>query len=355
MKTYLPFLITIAWFSLACSNLDAQSELGAPELTVCSQNLNNFGLQKKNKKKRGRRKNRASRDRQVQQLGHLVERFAVADCDIIAVQEVTGENKGLALGRLRMIANRLSKSESRLYSALVGDSRDSRIRNGFIYATDRVEVVDLESFKSEPIPKLNVRSPLHYYSRGPLALKIKVKAQKDKPSRKFALVNVHLKSKANSYKDPTKTKFELLRMEMAEGVRRIAQDLSEDGYPALILGDLNSDTDSATVEILSGEKRLKDFRENCRIDRELTSECKKPKSRAEEFTPLFQEALERKQKIGAGGSFRYKGQFELIDEILIDNGELALAKKSKKEINVGFEGVFRKGSDHKLLWAKLNW
>ena len=357
-KLVVLFLILAGCFLAGSGEVSANDK---PELVVCSQNLNNFGLidsrhKKKHKRNPYRKKRKRHKDKPAKQLSHLVERFNQAGCDIIAAQEVTGENPHIAKGRLSIIANKLSKLRGVPFAAQVGDSRDRRIRNGFIYNAKKIEVIDLESYARKPIPKLEALSPLRYYSRGPFVLVAKVKPGDGKPIKEVAIVNVHFKSKADSYKDPSKTKFELRRMEMAEGARKLADKYENEDRITLIAGDLNSRRNSSSAEILAGERVLDDFRRSsgCRVDKDLSSDCGR-RLRSSSFVRLFDSTLDRGRSIGAKGSFRYKGMFEQIDEILISDEDLKFVQKSDKSLNVGLSGVFGKGSDHKLLWTKLNW
>ena len=59
---------------------------------------------------------------------------------------------------------------------------------------------------------------------------------------------------------------------------------------------------------------------------------------------------------GSGeGSYRYKGNPELIDEILVPSMDAWMYRSQQGAETIGFVGDFFVGSDHKLLWVELNW
>jgi len=338
--------------SAASSNAGAGGS-GIKSLTVCSQNLNNFGLESRSRKSKNKKSNKnRSKRRKGAQLNHLVNRIIEAKCDLVAVQELTGKNHKLSLGRLRVLSKALTKIDGRNYKVFAGPSRDDRIRNGFILASDVAEKIDTESLIDDNLPGFRRNDRPARFSRGPYILKFRVPGSDEK----LALINVHFKSKASSYKDKTKTKFELLRMRMAAKVSDEAESLLKDGYVVMVAGDFNSRRESSSLDILSGELELSRFsvgrdEASCRVDKRLESQCRNVKAQ-QSLVPVLANAIENKQKIGGTGSYRYKGQQELIDDILIDRKSLSLMKSGGK-FNAGLQGSFGKGSDHKLVWARL--
>ena len=92
-KTLLLFLLVLAVGSFAIaqsrvSNLELDKDpRGKPELVICNQNLQNFGSFANFKAR-----TRKDRDEYRQKTKALAQRFAKADCDLIAYQELIGLN-----------------------------------------------------------------------------------------------------------------------------------------------------------------------------------------------------------------------------------------------------------------------
>lgn len=340
-------------------------------LRVCTQNLNNFMRPRRRKGSSKNRKTIRKKEKryQLRQRGYLVERFLQAKCDVVAVQEVYGKSRKHAQKNLEFLASAFSSAKHRRFSVYVGNTHDDYIRNGFLIDTDVVRVKEVRSFVDYPLPVLSRTGSHASFARGPLLLVIETLGHAGK-LRGILLLTLHFKSKVGAWKDYTHTKFELLRMEMAEGLREIALDLLSrpvySGYSLLMLGDLNSGRDSATARILSGSLRLSDFRRNCRLNVKQKVLCKKLVQRDPIFQRLFNNEIVRHGKLAHNASYRYKDREELIDEILLSSKDVSLLRYSdeysdqpkvlnKVHSGIGMQGVFNRGSDHKLLWVDLVW
>ncbi|MCB0345467.1 MAG: endonuclease/exonuclease/phosphatase family protein [Bdellovibrionales bacterium] len=341
-------------FLLAClvaADVSAESRRSnAPEFRVCTQNLN-----RAESRPPGARRGKSGGNEKVDEL---IIRFREARCDVIALQEVVGADKDTALQNLERIAERLNRASGESYRAYVGDSHDNYIRNGFLVKLGAVEVTELKSHSLYRLPKLQPRASSHHFSRGPLELRLIVRGVDGAPSREAAVIAVHFKSKARAWKDPTATEFEAMRMEMAEAVRELANE-SRKELPStglvVIAGDFNTRDDSAAMEVLSGARELNDFRQpnKCAVSKSLGAECS---STAGLHTSSIQPAFSYDSDL-AGirvGSYRYKKQLELIDNILVFKDQLWMLRRGGDFVG-GATGTFRKGSDHKLLWVEINW
>ncbi|HQH28090.1 MAG TPA: hypothetical protein PLP17_11885 [Oligoflexia bacterium] len=344
----------LALFLFFCSSPAAAETAAAqsPVLRVCSQNLHRFGdPEAAAKRKTGREQQRA-----------LVRRMRQASCDIVAVQEIYGESHREAKRNLSRIARALSKASGRQFAYFTGDSFDRYIRNGFLVAADVGWIVRRQDFLYHGLPKLQPLAPADNFIRGPLLLQIALSSARVKglssPVNNVIVLTMHFKSKAESYKDASGTLFELLRMQMAAGLRDIVlreqQKLRHDGV-LIILGDRNSDEGSAATEILLGKRELKEFvvGGGCRINKQLEADCAGALYRAPVLTGLLARCREQGVPVCAGGSYRYKGQWSLIDEILVRTEDTALFMDNKGAVKAGFLGQFAQGSDHRLLWAEM--
>lgn len=321
-------------------------------LRICSQNIQRFT----------ERSQHWSAEKQERQLEYLVTRMKRAQCDIVALQELVGPSKDESQTIANQIAGALSKRVGAPYSAIVASSNDRVLRNGMLYRADALKVEKILELHREPLPRLQYqRGPAGHYSRGPLAVLFSVTADTpERPQRYVMPVTMHFKSKSRGYKDPTGTEYEILRMQMAEGLRSsIQMHLREmpAGTIPLLLGDRNSEHDSATAAVLEGALTLESFRQgSCRVGKSARANCDdsvRPVERVQRpFVGLF--SLRRNEQQSNEGTHRYRGKATLIDEILVRPGDLGLLRRTNGSLAIGLEGEFFKGSDHKLLWAELN-
>ena len=53
-------------------------------------------------------------------------------------------------------------------------------------------------------------------------------------------------------------------------------------------------------------------------------------------------------------TYRHGGRYQILDEILISEDDLAVALRNGLP-SVGTEGNVKQGSDHRLVWVELNW
>lgn len=338
-------LLLLAPASAAAAGLRQSPEA---ELRVCTQNINRVGAEAKGKagKKGGK------------DIGELVERFAAAGCGAIALQEVPGSNIKQAMSSLERIVHHLSQRTGRRFIPVVGASRDNFIRNGFLIDPSAASVKQMLSFSQQHLPKLQARSSYHRFTRGPLAVVLEVPGRGGASGREVFLLNTHFKSKANSWKDPSGTEFETLRLEMAEAVRNLAEgarrELGSEGV-VVVLGDFNSRDDSASFDVLTGRRLLKDFQLPglCAIDKGLRSSCPSAvRAHRRLLAPLFaHDGAHIAQRVS---SFRYRRQQLLIDNVLVFDDQRWMTHDGEHPAS-GAAGRFGEGSDHKLLWADINW
>ena len=323
----------------------------APELRICSQNLARLGAPSHREQIDWRR---------ISPQDLLISRFLEAHCDLIAVQEVYGEDKPRAQRNLDHLASALSTAAGRQYLALVGDSSNEPIRNGLVYCPDALQLESVISLYGQNLPKLSLRAASHTFHRGPLAALFTATPHTGSGKRRVLAISFHLKSKIGGWKDPTNTDYETLRLEMAEQLRtftlREATRLDPDTI-AILLGDTNSGQASATNEVLRGTRFLEDFRPpgSCRISQDYHAACPALPPHPPAFSGLLALRALGNPNLAAEGSYRYQSHQELIDEIFVRSPQLAVFERPDRKVAAGFCGQFNKGSDHKLLWAELNW
>lgn len=316
------------------------------ELTICSQNLHRYG--DSGSKGAQRRKQR----------DYLSNRFIEAECDLIALQEVVGKTIKQSQSILNELASSLNQRSGRQFVAFTGPSNDESIRNAWLVDESKIRARSMQSLKQDRLPKLQNNMPPAYYSRGPLLLRLEVPTTSG--NKKLALINFHLKSKANSWKDPYKSQYEHLRLQMAAGLYLRASQISrtEPKTMVVLTGDRNTTQKSPSHIVLSGIRPISDFSSsgNCRITSQSESTCLAEPPGLKQYStrdkPLFFGTIQShfKKEIEAGnlGSYRFRGHYELIDEIYLPSDLL-----TPKEVKSGFAGKIGQGSDHLLIWARL--
>lgn len=288
----------------------------APSLTICSQNLANYGLSEEVAVRMGNRKGMPLEVRE----GLLVERFRSAGCRIIAVQEVVGHSQERAMAGLERLAQRLSTASGERFVPLLGGARPGDVRCGFLVAKEGVVIERAVSYAGLLLPKLEPARRFDRLSRGPLVIQVRWRSQR------LTLVNIHLKSKYGGGRDPYRLQFELLRMQMAQQVRHLleahfASELGKRDEWVLILGDRNSRRGSASDAILRGERALADFAPvpgsaiGCLVAKSGEAVCPAaPVPRAPFFDSLL---VPRFLRGDPRGSYRFHGKDEWIDEIAV--------------------------------------
>ncbi|MDD2943421.1 MAG: hypothetical protein PHC51_10705 [bacterium] len=316
------------------------------ELTICSQNLHRYGDAGSKGAKRKK------------QREYLTGRFVEAECDLVALQEVIGKTIRQSQSILDELVKNLNQRSGRRFVALTGPSNDESIRNAWLVDENKTKPIAMLSLKQDLLPKLQKNMPPAYYSRGPLLLRIEVPIVNG--SKKLALINFHLKSKANSWKDPFKSQFEHLRLQMAAGLYNSASQItkSEPQTMVILAGDRNTTQKSPSHIVLSGKRPISDFSSSgyCRITNQAESTClaQPPglKQNSTKDRPLFMGAIQSQftKEINSGdlGSYRFRGRYELIDEIYLPSDSL-----TPKQVKSGFAGKIGEGSDHLLVWTRL--
>lgn len=296
----------------------------APRLTLCSQNLANFGLQEEVAKRVGTRKGSSLDERELM----LVERFRSTGCRVIAVQEVVGSSEEAAMAGLRRLAGALSVASGERFLPVLGGSRPGDVRCGFLVAEEGIAIERAVSYAGLLLPKLEPSRRFDRLSRGPLVLQIRWRSQR------FSLINIHFKSKYGGGRDPYRLQFEMVRMQMAQQVgllleTHFASELHHPSEWVVILGDRNSRRGSASDQILRGERALGDFTDalstggSCLVAKSGDAVC--PESLMPR-SPLFDSVLvPRFLRDTQPGSYRFRGKGEWIDEIAIHRSALAAA------------------------------
>lgn len=331
---------------------------GLEEVIVCSQNLENYGTFKQ---VRARSPGKTAEDVK-RKTSELVSRMIKAKCDVIAVQEILGEKKEDAELAIQQIAQELRFQSNRFFDYIIGDAVEGPLRVGFLVAKDRASIESSLSYIKVELPTLASQQKPRVFPRPPLEIQILVKPKGESVARTVVLVNMHLKSKAGGKNDPTGLAWETARMEMAEGLRRIIelrmkQSLASAEIPLIILGDRNSDFDSATARILEGSLSLKEFQGEapCRLSKNGVPLCQPGYQKAQKFFSVL--SLDPEVR-GTGGTFTFKGDKSWLDEILLPQSSLPHAWSQfdrEGNYNSGIVAEPEDASDHALVWVGLNW
>lgn len=331
---------------------------GEPELVICDQNLGNFGALRDVQSRDTSVDSSQLLNKQID----LVKRFMKHSCDIIAVQEVLGRTPELAHQALKQLTDLLQKRTNRFFISVVGEGEDPLSRVAFLYARDKVSLLNTVIYNNVELPRLSPEDKPEFFSRAPLEVQFSTKPGINSMQKIISLVNIHFKSKRAGRDDPAALEWETTRMVMAEAVRRIAlnrhqKSVSLGDSIVIILGDRNSSQFSASARILEGTLRLSNFQNNggCRLSESGFPLCKANTSGPKDFISVLTDDP------GTGmqpGTFRYDGKYYWLDDILLPQESLRYAFSrydQPGDYDVGLVTEYPKASDHSMVYMKLNW
>ncbi len=329
-----------------------------PQLTVCSQNLQMYGRYSEVRSKLRGVSEQAYRDKEIA----LVHRMVSARCDVIAVQEIISRTDERGEEVLKLFADALKKGSGRTFIGKVGSSNDEGMRNAILVAADRGSIENVVSYHRAELPKLSEDQKPRFFGRGPLEMQIAIKPRGEGKRQILTVVNFHFKSRAGGGDDPSGLGWETYRMEMAEALRRIIIERHKDslggsGGILVVMGDRNTDFDSATAKLLDGTLALSDFQTGapCRLGKRGTPLCQGNVAKAPILTSVL--TLDPETKL-MGGTYRLGKRQFWLDDILLPSATLGYAWKSDlKEGDFDSELVFtpEEASDHALVLARLYW
>jgi predicted extracellular nuclease len=350
------FLMIFTFFCSAQSRSilnNPQDPRGEVEAVVCSQNLQNFGTEREMAKRLGG----ITENLFESKLDALASRLA--RCDIIAVQELLG-NEETAKAAAQALVQALKIKTGKIYDFVLGTPAETRV--ALFYAKERAEVLSALPYKNIELPKLVPERRPEVFQRAPLEVQLKVFGQGESLSRSVIIVVYHFKSKAGGRNDPTGLQNEITRMEQAEALRRIIQSrfrqsLASAEMPLILLGDRNSDFDSASARILEGRLRLEEFMNDapCRLSKQGVPICQGGVERPQ---VLFSVISSDPETRAVGGTYSYKGKKSFIDDILMPHAALPLAWEFfDRSLNYrsGIVSSPKEASDHSMVWVALNW
>lgn len=333
---------------------------GEPELTVCSQNLQQYKVEPDKRSLIGV----VTPLDMIERERALVKRFVDAKCDVIAVQEILAKSEEAAELALRHLSNQLKKRTNRSYDVRSGPSNDHMLRLGFIVATDRADVVNVTSYVKTELPRTEKRQRARYFPRGPLEIQLDVKPNGEASFKKTVnLVNLHFKSKAGKVADPTGLEWETYRIEMAEAIRRIVERRHTSSFTSgetllVLLGDRNANFDVATAKVLEGSITLGHFQGEspaCRLSKRGVPVCRPGSTRPQR---LFSALTADPQTKLLPGTFMFKGVYSWLDDILMPAETLRFATARADSSGDWTSGVVYDpgdASDHALVWTTFNW
>jgi hypothetical protein len=330
---------------------------GAPEVTICTQNLENFGTLAEWKERTGN----TSDGIYATKISGLVERINRAQCDIIVVQELLGKDKVSTEKGAALLVKKLSEFGGKPFQAVIHRSEGQTAHIGMLYATNLVDVVNQTSYERVELPKLSDSERPRYFARAPFEVQFASKKSGNDTSRLLTVIGIHFKSKSGSENDPTGLQFETVRMQMAEAVRRIVglrhqRSLEVSDSILVVAGDRNSDPSSASARILEGALSLASFAQKgpCRLGKSATPLCMAGSALPQRLFSVLTRGI-RTQHVR--GSFSYKGVPEWIDDILIPQVSLHYAQggAGPLDYDAGVVTTPPDASDHALAYVRLNW
>ncbi len=324
------------------------------QVTVCTQNLHNYGLYSATKGRQAK----INREDFVFKEKSLIKRFSDVDCDIIAFQELLGNDKS-SKEAIKNLSDNLKSYTGKSFDYYIGRSNDKFSRVGFLVAKNKVKVLNTFSYSKRELPKLLKEERPRYFTRGPFEINLEVK-KVDEKFVTLTIITFHFKSQSGGYKDPAKLNWEILRMQSAEGLRQIAEEKvknndSKKENILILLGDRNSNFTSSSSKILDGTYLLSDFSKSfCMVSKKGIPICKEKIEKVPKFISVLTNDPEA---LMGQGSYIYKKQYSWLDEILISASKDSYALENKNYTNNYDSGVFRKyenASDHALGFVRLH-
>ncbi len=368
IKTLAKFCAGIASLGLLFATASAQTRAttlehspdsrGPAELTICSQNLENFGSLADSRTRNPNLTDEGYRDK----LFALAKRMAKAQCDIIAVQEVLGRTDEIAETALGELGKALKRLSNRSFKSKVGPTLDKLSHVGFLYAEDRVEMLTHLHYAKVELPKLADKEKPRLFIRAPLEMQFSVKPRQGSAPKTIGLINIHFKSRRGGGGDPAELEWETYRMQMAEAIRRISESRYRQSFSSgemlfAVLGDRNSHFDTATARILEGTLVLNSFKEggSCRLSKRGVPLCQGESNQPQKlFSPLTSDPQAKLQP----GTHHYKGEYSWLDDILMPAESLRFAWANTESLGDFDSGVIYEptlASDHALVYTRFNW
>ncbi|MCB0318529.1 MAG: hypothetical protein KDD56_07210 [Bdellovibrionales bacterium] len=330
---------------------------GEPELTICSQNLQNFGTYAVYSSRLG-----GDQDDYKSKLRDLVQRFAKTKCDLIAVQELVGRGSEETEKGIKTLASAMAAITGRVWNFEVGPSNDPVSKVAYLIAADRGKIINSISYSRVELPKLNEKQKPRRFVRGPFEIQVQVNGRGGSNSKIVNLITFHFKSKRSGTGDPADLEWETYRMEMAEALRRVVESRHADSFSSgstilVLLGDRNSNFDSASAKILEGTLKLSHFQGTapCRLGTRGVPFCQAKSSDPQKLFSVLTEDPQTKYKVG---TYKYKGVYSWLDDILLPAESLPFAWQNyanEGDYDSGVHYLPAGGSDHALAWVRLNW
>ena len=332
---------------------------GAIDLVVCSQNLKIFGEYDVIK---SRGAGKLSKEAYEDRVLALSRRFASANCDIMAVQELIGRNPESLIKGLEVLAKKLKELTNRVYEVKAGPPAEGGMAMGFLSAKDRVEVLNSTSYSAVELPKLTPKQKPRLFTRSPLELQFAVSSREGGGRKTVTVVNFHFKSKRGAAGDPSGLEWETYRMEMSEALRRIVERRLKGAFASgesllLLAGDRNSNFDVASARILEGTLTLKSFQETapCRLTKRGAPICKAGEAHPQR---LFSVLTGNPKTKSLPGTFKYKDEYSWLDDILMPAESMPFSWVDAASEGISDSGVIYEepeASDHAMVYVNLNW
>jgi hypothetical protein len=330
---------------------------GLPELTVCSQNLENYGRLADVK----RRMKGFDQGRLDEKERALAKRIVRAKCDVVALQELIGKDKERAEEGVQALLQTIRGMSNRIFEYRIAPSNDRRLRLAFLVAKDRAEILSTLSYSRVVLPKIAEKQKPREFARGPYEIQLQVKSRGESRSKRVTLVTFHFKSRRSLKADPTALEWETYRMEMAEALRRIVENRHNDTFRTgesilVLLGDRNSNFDTASARLLQGTLTLKHFQEGiCRLSSRGVPLCQGGNTRPQVLFSAFESD---KNFFGMRGTYTYKKVYSWLDDILLPAESLRYGWSgyaTEGDFAAGVVSAYGEASDHSLVYLRLNW
>ena len=347
---------------------------GEPEVTVCSLNLDNYGLKKDVGTLLGRRASKRLKRKEKSFVKVVVE----VDCDVVALQGVLGDGYGRARAAAERLAKKLKKASKQDWSFFVGGSVHKSSHQAYLVKEENVRAISTFAHSDKRLPWF---SPfvLNKFTRTPYEIRLAVKGKGKARSKNLYLLNIDFRQNVKAKeREP-----EIKKMQQAEGIRQLVElqlsKFTSDTPPILlVLGERDSVLGSASAELLEGSIHLRDFKKSqavCELNENGFAKCPEKHGYPALLFGLFSSNVNKIKKpirvIREGETkyysrksnkredfFQKKQLLERSTDIYMIQPDLIYASEHYQYPNqfaVGTADV-KKGLAHSpLVWVKLNW
>ncbi len=264
---------------------------GEAEVTICSINLQSFGLPVE-----VRRIAPARMATQRARIKSISESINTTGCSIVAAQGLIGKDVITINKVVKIIVSKLEKSTNKKWKGYAAPTNHQLSTNAFFVSDDILSVNTYVSHADIVLPRFG-QFKEKSFPRGPFEINVTVSGKDGAKNKRIILVTMYLnKSIKRVNREPIST-----RIQFAEGMRQLVQLIQggidiTDPPIIILLGDRSFGKYDIGSKILGGKIRLKDFKAEggCDIEEDPKEKavCKALERRPRSLIGILSEAVD---------------------------------------------------------------